>query len=203
MPGASDDRPLAWLDGLPVEDRDAAPLIYDACFDRLVATARRALAATPRRDIDEEDIASSVLSSFFRGIDDGRFSGQLSRAQLWGLLLTIARRKVARLHRRRFTLRRGGGKERGECDLGPADASGTILDRLAAVERCPMTLAAVRETLRMLLDGLADPLAERVLMLRLAGETHGAIATHLGCAERTVERKMKKVQHVWLIVNRE
>ncbi|QDU91352.1 ECF sigma factor [Pirellulimonas nuda] len=147
MPGAPKDPSMGWLDGLPVEDRDAAPLIYDACFERLVATARRALAGAPRRDTDEEDLASSVLPSFFRGVDDGRSSGRFSRAQLWGLLLTIARRKVARLHRRRFTLRPGAGKVRGETPLASAE--------------------------------------------------------RLGCAERTIERKMNKFQRVWLVLNRE
>lgn len=197
----TDEHNDAWHSGLPLEDPQVGRRVYDQFFDRLVAAARRELGVGNRRDADEEDIAASVLASFFRGIGEGKIIGRVSSRELWALLLTITRRKVAQKRRRRFTLKRGGGRVRGETDGASPDEL-VELAQHAASEAGPATTAAVRETLWQLIDGLDDALAGRVLLLRLEGHTHSEIAEQLGCATRTVERKIKKVQERWLLSNR-
>ena len=51
---------------------------------------------------------------------------------------------------------------------------------------------------RRLRDGLRNDSLRQVLDLRLEGYTREEIAKRLGCAERTVKRKLELIRDAWL-----
>lgn len=55
-------------------DQAAEQELWNRYFDQLLVIARQQLQARARRVRDEEDIALSVLNSFFRGAAEGRFA---------------------------------------------------------------------------------------------------------------------------------
>ena len=86
-----------WLDQVKQGNDEAARRLWDRYFPDLVKLARRRLAGTPRRMEDEEDVALSVLDSFCRAADKGRFPDLKDRHSLWRLLSRTTHRKVGDL----------------------------------------------------------------------------------------------------------
>src|SRR5262249_33977456 len=91
-------------------DSVACKRLYEAYFHRLVGLAREKLLGVPRRVADEEDVALSVLNSFLRGAEEGRFPRLNDREDLWRLLVTLTAGKAANLANYLGRERRGSGK---------------------------------------------------------------------------------------------
>ena len=77
---ASDDV-TRWISGLAVGDEDAAQVLWEKYFVKLVQYARRKLHDAPLRTFDEEDVALSAMFSFCRGMEAGRFERVEGRAR--------------------------------------------------------------------------------------------------------------------------
>jgi hypothetical protein len=71
-----------WIAQLKVGAGDAARLLWENYFHRLVALARDRLAGVPRSAADEEDVALRAFDSFCRGAEQGRFSDLYNRDDL-------------------------------------------------------------------------------------------------------------------------
>jgi DNA-directed RNA polymerase specialized sigma24 family protein len=100
--------------------------------------------------------------------------------------------------RRQGAEKRGGGRLLGESALVAADAAEVGgLDRIAGDEPTPELAAIVVDEYRRLRDGLRSEALRQVLDLRLAGYTREEIAKRLGCAERTVKRKLEVIREAW------
>jgi DNA-directed RNA polymerase specialized sigma24 family protein len=191
-----------WIGDLREGGDSAAQHLWERYFDRLVHLAQNKLRAVPRRGAaeDEEDAALSAFDSFCQGLGRGRFPQLADRDDLWRLLIVLTLRKACDQLARQRAAKRGGGKVVGESDLCDADAPGGMagLDRLVGDEPTPEFAAQVAEQYRRLRDELGEDSLRQVLDLRLEGYSREEIASRLGCALRTVARKLDVIRKTWL-----
>lgn len=191
-----------WIGELKAGDPAAAQPLWERYFDRLVRLARARLltARLPSAEADEEDAALSAFDSFCAGAVRGRFPQLADRDDLWRLLVLITARKVQAQGRRHRRRKRGGGLVRSEADLpdGGQGAGAEGLDELAGVVPTPEFAAMVAEECRLLLDALGDESLRRVALARMGGYTDDEIAERLGCARRTVARRLDLIRKTWL-----
>jgi DNA-directed RNA polymerase specialized sigma24 family protein len=189
-----------WLGRLQRGDREAARDLWKRYFERLVQVARTKLRGTPRRAADEEDVALSALNSFCRAAADGRFPDLQDRHGLWPLLATITARKALKLAAHERCRKRGGGAVRGESALVPPGEQADDHAGWGAVfgrEPTPAFACQMAEECQRLLDRLPDEPLRSVARWKMEGFTNAEIAVKLGCIERTVERKLRTIRHLW------
>src|SRR3989442_697950 len=92
---------VSWLlDRVKGSDDEAARLLWEAYYRRLVRLARAHLQGVPRGAADEEDVALSAFDSFCRAAAAGRFPQLDDREDLWQVLLLITARKAHDLRQR-------------------------------------------------------------------------------------------------------
>ena len=187
-----------WIGRLKSGDPEAARRLWEGYFRRLVGLARGKLEGSPRRAADEEDVALSAFGSLCRGAEGGRFPHLLDRGSLWQLLVAITAHKALDLRRREGRQKRGGGRVLDEAGLSdPADSDGVGLEQVLGREPTPEFAAQLAEEFERLLAGLDDPTLRAVAVARLDGFTVEEIAARLGCAPRTVERKLQVIRSLW------
>ena len=190
------------IDALREGDPGAAQLLWERYFDRLVRLARARLRAhgRPTAAADEEDAVLSAFDSFCAGAVRGRFPQLADRDDLWRLLVVITSRKLQALTRREGRQKRGGGRVRHESDLSVADRTESVgrLDQFVSAEPTPEFAAQAAEECRRLLDALEDESLRQVALARLEGYTNEEIAERLGCARRTVARRLDLIRKTWL-----
>jgi DNA-directed RNA polymerase specialized sigma24 family protein len=202
MPTDEEGSVSRWLGELKAGDRAAVQPLWERYFARLVCLARTKLRGAARRgaDADEEDAALSAFDSFCAGIERGRFPQLADRHDLWRLLVVITARKAGAQVQRRRRVKRGGDRVFGEADLDifeSADGPGG-LDRLVGPEPTPEFAAMVAEEYRRLLEILDDDTLREVALARLEGYSSDEIAGRLGCARRTVARRLDLIRTIWL-----
>jgi DNA-directed RNA polymerase specialized sigma24 family protein len=189
-----------WIGDLKAGGEGAAQHLWERYFDRLVHMARNKLRGRRHAVEDEEDAALSAFDCFCRGVAEGRFPHLTDRDDLWRLLVVLTVRKAIDQVHRRGAAKRGGGRLVGE----PAGAGiesvpvGGALDRIVGPEPTPELAAMVIDQYRRLRDALGDDMLRRVLDLRLEGYDREEIAGRLGCAVRTVTRKLDVIRQTWL-----
>jgi DNA-directed RNA polymerase specialized sigma24 family protein len=177
-----------WIDQLRGGDREAVGPLWQRYFARLVAVARERLRGARRAAADEEDVALSAFDSFCRAAEAGRFPRLEDRDDLWRLLAVIAERKAVDLARAQSRKRRGGDRVRDEV---------AGLGWLPSGEPTPEFAAVVAEECRRLLDRLDDDGLRRMALMKMEGYGNEEIAGQLGCALRTVERKLGVIRGLW------
>jgi DNA-directed RNA polymerase specialized sigma24 family protein len=188
-----------WVGNLKDGDHGAAQALWERYFERLVRLARRRLSTVSGAGVveDEEDAALSAFDSFCAGMARGRFPQLGDRDDLWKLLVVITARKVSAQNDRRQSLKRGGGWT----PLSPAESDesswGAGLANLAANEPTPEFAAMVAEETRRLLDRLGDDQFRQIALWRMEGYTNDEIADRLGCAKRTVARRIDLIRQLW------
>jgi DNA-directed RNA polymerase specialized sigma24 family protein len=176
-----------WLRQLGDGDPAAAQPLWERYFARLVRQARGQLRGAARRAADEEDVALSAFDSFCRGVAEGRFPRLSDRNNLWSVLVTLTARKAIDLAQHEGRRKRGGGRVGG----------GSALAEVAGREPAPAFAAEVAEEFRRLLGRLEDPELREVALAKLEGYTNAEIARRLGCAEVTVERRLRLIRKSW------
>jgi DNA-directed RNA polymerase specialized sigma24 family protein len=179
---------------LQAGDQAAAQALWERYFRRLVALARKKLHGAARRVADEEDVALSAFDSFCRRVAGGRFPQLNDRDNLWQLLVVITARKAHHLVRHERQLKRGG--EPSAEGTGP-DREEADPHKLLAREPSPEFAAEVAEECRRLLDLLGDDDLRAVALQKMDGYTVDEIAVNLGCAPRTVARKLGLIRGLW------
>jgi DNA-directed RNA polymerase specialized sigma24 family protein len=182
-----DESVTEWIDQLRVGDPAAAQHLWERYFRRLVRLARDRLGGVRRAAADEEDIALSAFDSFCRAVEQGRFPQLQDRDGLWRLLVVITERKAADLARGQARQKHGGGRLR---DDAPVDA---VPDR----EPTPDFAVLVAEECDRLLGLLGDDTLRTLALLKLEGYANDEIGGRLGCALRTVERKLALIRSAW------
>jgi DNA-directed RNA polymerase specialized sigma24 family protein len=186
-------------------DPMAAQSLWARYFDRLAAMARRRLTERTRRVADEEDIALSAFDSFFRGVADGRFPKLNDHDDLWQVLVLLTERKAIDRIRRATADKRGGNLHCHEslpvCD--DDDEAVAILDQLAGTEPNPEFAALFEDECRRLLSRLGDVELTQLALWKFEGLTNEEIATRLGRAVRSVQRKLETIRKIWETVSRE
>jgi DNA-directed RNA polymerase specialized sigma24 family protein len=158
----------------------------------LVGLARTKLRGAQRRAADEEDVALSAFDSFCRSAEEGRFPQLADRDSLWRLLVTITARKAAHQVRDEGRRKRGGGAT----SVSDAEAE-LVLEGLLSKEPSPEFAAEVAEDCRRLLARLNDRDLEAVALLRMEGYTVEEVAERLGCAPRSIKRKLALIRTIW------
>src|SRR5262245_7331525 len=187
---SSDGSITRWLGPPQAGDPAAAQQLWERYFRRLVGVARARLRGARRRAADEEDVALSAFDSFCRNAERGRFPQLADRDSLWRLLVTITTRKAARQVRDGDRRKRGGG-------ASPVADAEAVLAQALSREPTPEFAAGVAEECRRLLDRLGDRDLQAVVLLRMQGYSVEEVADKLGCAPRSVKRKLGLIRTVW------
>jgi DNA-directed RNA polymerase specialized sigma24 family protein len=133
-------------------------------------------------------------------VAEGRFPQLNDRHDFWKVLATITSRKATAQRRREGRQKRGGGRVRGESAFikpGGLDQNAGI-EGVLADEPTPAFAAQVADECRHLLDDLADESIRTIAVWKMEGYTNTEIADKLGCAPRTVERKLERIRAKWV-----
>jgi RNA polymerase sigma factor (sigma-70 family) len=197
MPG--DEAVTRWLRQLEARDQDAARLLWQRYYRELVELARARLGTTPRRIVDEEDVALSVLRCLYEGAGRGQFAALVNRHELWQLLATITVRKVIDHQRLLKKQKRGGGRVRGDSVLqaNGGDCCGAGFDEILGNAATPEVLAIAAEEYERLMVLLDDERLRHIAQCKLEGYTNEEIGQRLGLTCRSIERKLQRIRQVW------
>jgi len=207
MMGEHDGSITHWLGDLRGGDLAAAQPLWERYFGKLVVLARTKLQRQrhARVEADEEDAALSAFNSFCVGVAEGKFPQLADREDLWRILMTITVRKAYAQVQRQRRLKRGGGQvveeavlrgARNDSPFDPSSAPG--LDMMAGDGPSPEFGGIVAEEYRRLLDALEDAGLRQVAVSRMEGYSCDEIAVQLGCARRTVARRLDLIRKTWL-----
>jgi RNA polymerase sigma factor (sigma-70 family) len=186
----SDDSVTYWLEEFQRGNPGAAQPLWERYFERLVNLARQKLPDRLRRAADEEDVALSAFHSFCRGVQRGRYPKLADRDNLWRLLVVITAHKAIHLVRDQRRQKRGGDV------LSEKDAEAAAISQIVGHEPTPEFAAQVAEEFRRLLDRLGDRELCSVAVWKMEEYTNEEIAIKLGCAVRTVERRLSLIRRV-------
>ena len=145
----------------------------------------------------------SAFNSFCAGAARGKFPQLADRDDIWRLLVVITARKAMAQANREGRQKRGGGRVVEEAvlfghGLEGADGSLAGLERIAAQGPSPEFAAMMAEECRRLLDSLDDDSLRQVALSRMEGYNNDEIAVQLGCARRTVARRLDLIRKTWL-----
>jgi DNA-directed RNA polymerase specialized sigma24 family protein len=178
-----------WIGRLQAGDGSAAQRLWERYFRRLVGLARVRLRGAGSRGTDGEDVALSAFASLCRGAQHGRFPQLADRDGLWRLLVVLTARKAGHVRRDERRLRRGGGRS-------DVPVTEPVLDEVLGLEPTPAFAAEVAEAFERLLGRLTEEL-RAIALRKLDGYTTEEIVGQLGCARRTVERRLRLIRHLW------
>ena len=167
----------------------AAHVLVERFFVRLIALTRKRIHPQLATRFDPEDIVLSAWRSFFVGCERGRFDVPADD-DLWPLLMTLTLRKLARKV----------AQQSAECRQFRRDVSlnspAAATDWLAC-DPSPEQAIDFAEELEVVLRQLSQ--ADRdILLLRLEGEPHVAIAERLQISDRTVRRGLQRIREIVL-----
>ena len=187
----SDGSVSHWIREIKDGSDQAAQELWERYFVRLVQLARIELKGAKRDVADEEDVALSVLDSFCRAAEKGRFPDMADRNSLWRLLIRMTARKAVDLRRRESRLRRGGpptGEIRSET-VGEEALNQAIGDTPS-----PEFAAIMAEEFHELVNLLNDEELRGLALGKMEGFTNDELASKFGCSLRTVERRLNLVR---------
>jgi RNA polymerase sigma factor (sigma-70 family) len=189
-----------WIEALRTGEREAAQKLWERYFPRLVGLAHKKLQGVPRRAADEEDVALSAFHSFCRGVEQGRFPQLADKDNLWNVLVVITARKASDLRAHLGRKKRGGGRVGGESVLdallgGPEGEAG--LGAVVGPEPTPEFAAQMTEEYQRLLAMLPKVEWRIIAQRKMEGYTNAEIAARLGCAEVTIERRLRDIRTCW------
>lgn len=189
-----------WIRDLKTGDEEAARLLWQEYFDKLVAVARKQLGSAPRRIADEEDVVLSVFRCLCDGAGRGQFSDVENRDDLWRLLVVITAHKVIDERRRTTGQKRGGGEVRGDSVFRGLDENGDVegFDQLIGEDPTPDFLAMLADEHQRLMDLLPNDTLRKVVLRKMDGYKNEEIAQELGLARRSIQRKLEQIRQLWL-----
>jgi DNA-directed RNA polymerase specialized sigma24 family protein len=149
---------------------------------RLIGLARSQLDSQIRQKLDPEDVAQSVLRSFFVRYAAGRFDAR-DEASLWGLLAQITvckcRNKADYFQAARRDVRREASPQQA---AESSDQDWLARDR----EPTPHEAAVLNETLEKLIGRFEHTKHREIITLTLQGFGREEISSQVRLAERTV-----------------
>jgi len=189
------------LDEIKQYDEAAIAALWDRCYPALAKFAEKRLEAIgiQQRAFNGDDVAASAMMSFLKAVQLNRFPTLDSEDGLFRLLKRITIRKVIDRKRKSQTLKAGSGKVRGESAFGLSADSGTALgiDGVQGESPSPEWIAIMEEECQNLFALLQDKELQSIACYRLEGYSNSEIATKLGCAVATVERRLKEIRARW------
>ena len=185
-----------WVCKLKVGDSEAANLLWERYFEKLVAQANRRIRAhdCPKGTLEPEDIAVSVFESLWKGANAGRFQNVTDRDELWWLLLVMTRNKVVSHIRHAMAERRFPGKMPVSLDLAKP---GEAFYELVSQEPTAADIVLLEEKCSCLLSLLREEKSRQIAVLRLEGFTIEEMCQRTGLSSATVTRKLKLIRKTW------
>jgi DNA-directed RNA polymerase specialized sigma24 family protein len=182
-----------WIRLLQEGDHAGAQALWERYFVQLESVARGRLRGALPAIADAEDVALSAFDSLFRALEGGRLPQLRDRDNLFRLLVVITARKVAHLLRDQQRQKRGGGWFK----LGSGGDATVELEQVIGHAPTPEFAVQVVEEADRLLSRLPSKDLQQVAIWKMEGYTNAEIATKLGCAPRTVDRKLRLIRHLW------
>ncbi len=168
--------------------------LWEQFFPQLVALARKRLSGARLAVGDEEDVALSVLNSFFAGASENRFPDLRGSDNLWRLLSWMTHRKAI------DWLRHHGRQKRqslGESALFHfEDGSQKGMAQIVDPNPAPDLEVMLIDELRLLVHRLPDSM-QKIATLKMDGFSNSEIADQLGCSLATIERRLKMIREIW------
>lgn len=195
----AEDDVTRWIESVEQGNHDAAAKLWEYCFPGLLRFAHKRLPNHLRRIMDEEDVALSAFKSFCLGAERGAFPELNGRDELWKLLVCLTARKAQGRIRHELREKRGGGKVSGE-SIFMQDESGLReqgIGMLAGSTPSPELIAQFSDDCQQLLDRLNDETLQAIALLRMEGYSVDEISQRIGCAKRSVERRLKLIRTIW------
>jgi DNA-directed RNA polymerase specialized sigma24 family protein len=190
-----------WLERLKAGDQGLpVQRLWDRYFHRLVRLAQESLKTVPRRVADEEDVALSAFKSLCQAASCGKFPRLNDRYDLWRLLVTITAYKAYQLKTSNSRQKRGGDRVFDEARLaneGNKRTGITRLEQFLASEPTAELVAMAADEYEHLIASLANDGLRSVARLKMEGFSNNEIATRLGCAPRTIERRLLSIRTIW------
>jgi RNA polymerase sigma factor (sigma-70 family) len=185
-----------WMAQAREGDSTALQALWERYFPPLVRLVRGKLRQVPRAAADEEDVALSAFDSFYRRAAQGQFPQLSDRHDLWSILVMVASRKACDLVEREQRDKRDWRRvQRG---AGGDDAPEACpLARIISREPDPAFAAEVADRCRRLLAALPDDDLRAIALMKLEGHTNDEIATRLGKAPASVERRLRRIRRRW------
>jgi len=182
-----------WIRDLKSGNKEALSKLWERYFPKAKQKARHHFGDDSRTVRDEEDIALSVMGALFK---DASLTDVTDREDLIRLLLVVTKHKVLSEKRTQKTLTRGGGKVAVVSDL--SDLLKNFVSNQKGDTATPDSLAVMSEQYQILLDALPDDFYRDIVKLKLKGKTIQEVADDLNVVPRTIHRKLKYIQTVWL-----
>ena len=153
--------------------------VFERYSKQLADLAQRHLSTRLQRRMDGEDIAQSVLRTFFRRSELGEFRFDNS-TDLWKLLVTITLKKVHNKARHHHAERRDLSREHESLD---AAAELPVLARGPS----PAEAAELLDQVDWMLEGMTDTHRE-IFFLIVQGYSRTEVAEKLNVSRMTVHR---------------
>lgn len=165
--------------------------MWNRYFPQLVSLAGKRLQGERRQVADEEDVAASVLESFFRAARADRFPDLKDKDGIWRLLSKMTHRKVI------DQVRRNAARPAlGESAIQAGSGLDNPLASLASADPTPAMIAMLTDEIEHLLEVLPQkyrPVAAKKLECLTVPE----IAAHCGVHISTVERRLRIIRGLW------
>jgi DNA-directed RNA polymerase specialized sigma24 family protein len=200
-PADDDSQLMRWFRDLEAGDSAAAHQLWNTLAQRIERFAARQMTPGERKVANEEDITIRVFKSVMLRAERGEFQQVQNYSELWGLLLTITKRKVLNHLRNHRRQKRGGGRVLGEGDLQRDDSDSSSQDfGLANVPDSisdPQLEVLTMESIDGLLKSLGDPDLQHIVVLKFAGHSNEQISKEIKRSIATVERKLKMIRTIW------
>ena len=181
QPEISNKDTVRWINGFRSSDDSIIGEFWAAHEHRLKRVAKKYLSIPLARRVDEDDVAQSAFRTFLRRMNEGQFSFD-SRDDITHLLFAITANKVR--EKARYHLRKKRGVDQ-EVYL-------SHLTNLKRAEPTPDESVVFREVLDMIAE--LDEEDQTLIEMRLNQATQEEIAIALQCSERSVRRKLTKLQ---------
>jgi RNA polymerase sigma factor (sigma-70 family) len=188
-----------WIQQLQTGEETALAKLHQRYWPWLVSLARKRLKGVSGRAADEEDVAQDAFWSFYRRLRSGGVFCLASRHDLLALLTHIVTCKaINQIAHDLGVQKRGGGKVRGESELGSLAGMfpSVGLEEAADAGPTPLEQTILNDCYQHYINRLPERL-RAFAELYLAGYTHREIAARMGCVERTVERKIPLILKHW------
>jgi len=177
-------------------DREAANLLIERYFDRVVRAAERQLHHSQVFIVSGDDIAASVFESLWKRAKDNGFHGDelQDSKELWRLLCKMIQFK-SRDHIRRASAKKRGGHmqlQRENQDHRGNSPLEDVRQEFAADE-----LAIFKEEHLRMLKLLDNDFLVQIAIMRLEGYSVLEIADEFEKSERWVGRKLALIRKIW------
>lgn len=181
------------IEGLRAGDQQAVSAFWNHYGPMLERLVDRNLSEGLRRRFGPEDVVQSACRTFFRRAQAGEFEVS-DLDSLWRLLCAISLTKLRQQARFHSQKKRNVQQER---HLDSVNEKGRPkVPQVAAKSSTPEEAIEFADQMHALIESLGEKDRE-VLELKLQELENEEIAHQLGCAERTVRRRLQRIEAVF------